>query len=207
MLTFFSKLFDRLCKLKELMADYKRRFTQDYQSKRQKLSADVEEAEKSNDEEAIAAAKLDLQHYERSYHKMRKFTKNYKIHYERTLFIVAVTLAHECFHVLTGYWTGNDKEVTPPKFFGQSLNKDKGEAGEWWEVKHGFKGSANLVWNNLGKDKDDPYPLDDEKMSAGIPFLKQIRRKDDGSVDGVKWTRISHGFIRDVLEKGWSHLS
>lgn len=191
------------------MADYKRTYTQDYLSKKDSLENDLKRARKSRDPKAIAAAKSVLQLHRKICHEMRKISKNYKIHYERSLFLLAVTLGHECFHVLTGYWTGFVKEFTPPKFFGEFSNscRNRGEAGEWWEYKHGFNGSVNLVWNNHGKDEDDPYPLDDENFSAGIPFLKEKRYRNDGSSDGAEWTRISHKFIKDFIEKGRYNMS
>lgn len=191
-----------MCTLKKKMTEYNAAYTQGWTSKLNTLEVRVREARNSHDEDAIAAAESDLRNYERRYDEMGKFTDNYKIHYERTLFILAITLAHECFHVLTGYWTGTDKEVTPPRFYGDSRKSGRGEAGEWWEYNHGFNGLANLVWNNRGKNQDDPYPLDNEKLSAGIPLLKQKRYRDDESVDGAEWRLISHAFIRDVLEKG-----
>lgn len=202
-----AKLFDRMCTLKQRVAEYDTKYVQDWQPKLDQLEAAVQEAQKSNEEDAIDAAESDLGNYQEMCDARRNLTKSYKIHYERTLFVLAVTIAHECFHVLTGYWTGVDEAFTPPDFFGELPKVGRGEAGEWWEFKHGFNGSANLVWNNRGKEKDDPYPLDNEKMSAGIPFLKQIRYRDDESVGGATWTRISHNFIRDVLEKGKSNVS
>lgn len=154
---------------------------------------------------------IDLQEYQRRYREKEKLCNNYEIHYERSLFHLAVTLTHECFHVLTGYWTGFVKEFTPPKYYGAfpigglkgpDEPDEAGEAGDWWEYKHGFNGSVNLVWNIDGRDKGDPYPLDDQSMSAGIPFLRQTRTRDDGSIDGEEWTRISHNFIRDYIKKG-----
>lgn len=191
-----------MCKLKERMAEYKMTYTQEWLSKLDSLEYDLERAQESKDPEAIGAADLVLKQHRGICHKMGKFSRNYKIHYERSLFHLAATLAHECFHVLTGYWTGSKKENTPPRFYGEFPDNDRGEAGEWWEYKHGFNGSVDLVWNKHGKNEDDPYPLDDENMSAGIPFLKQIRYSDYGSTEGAEWTRISHAFIRDFIEKG-----
>lgn len=185
------------------MAEYMRVYTQESLSKLDRLKDDLERAQENRDPKEIAAAELIFRQHDKTCRKMREFSKNYKIHYERSLFHLAVTLAHECFHVLTGYWTGFIEEFTPPKFFGEYLDEGRGEAGEWWEYKHGFNGSVDLVWNKHGKDKDDPYPLpvDDKNMSAGIPYLKQLRYEDDGST-GAEWTRISHAFIKDFIEKG-----
>ncbi|KAG6358644.1 hypothetical protein INS49_012162 [Diaporthe citri] len=199
-----STLFERMCALKIRMAEYKRSHTQQWQSKLERLEGDVLEAQKSNDSTVVAAAEFDLQEYRRSYQEMGKFTKNYEIHYERCVFQLAATLAHECFHVLTGFWTGFVQVITPPKFSGPNRYNDEGEAGEWWAYKHGFNGSVELVWNTSGKGKDDPYPLDDENMSAGVPFLKQTRYRDDGTPDGEEWTQISHTFIKDFIKKGKS---
>lgn len=193
-----------MCALKERMAEYKRSHTQQWQSKLERLEGEFLEAQKSNDPKAAAEAKFDLQEYRRSYQEMGMFTKNYEIHYERSLFQLAATLAHEAFHVLTGYWSGFTSILTPPRFSGPNQYENEGEAGEWWSYKHGFNGSVDLVWNRSGKGKDDPYPLDDENMSAGVPFLKQTRYRDDGPSDGEEWTRISHTFIKDFLKKGKS---
>lgn len=183
------------------MAEYKRTYTQEWLSKLDSVEDDLHRAQESRDPKAIAAAELAVKQHREICQEMEKISKNYKIHYERSLFHLAATLAHECFHVLTGYWTGFVKEYTPPKFCGEFPNRDRGEAGEWWEYKHGFNGLVDLVWNKDGKDKDDPYPLDDENMAAGIPYLKQTRYEDDGST-GAEWTRISHAFIKDFIEKG-----
>lgn len=146
---------------------------------------------------------------------MEAFAENYQIHYERSLFQLAATLAHECFHVLTGLWSGFNVGSTPPTFSGadesdsegesenEDESEDEGEAGDWWEYKHGFNGSVHLVWSRSGtKAEDDPYPLDNENMSAGIPFVHQKRYSIDGSPNGEVWTRISHAYIRDVIKKG-----
>lgn len=58
------------------------------------------------------------------------------------------------------------------------------------------------MWGKDDPKKDDPYPLKDEILLAGIPFVRHLRYKADGSSDGVVWTRISHAYIRDVISKG-----
>ncbi|KAL2272414.1 hypothetical protein FJTKL_06582 [Diaporthe vaccinii] len=188
--------FDRMCRLKDRMAEYKKTDTPKWLSKTHGLEDDLRRAQESRDPKAITAAEFALNQHDEICGEMKRFSRNYKVHYERSLFYLAVTIAHEGFHVLTGYWTGF-VEQTPPKFCGEFPEDGRGEAGEWWEYKHGFNGFTDLVWHKQGKDKDDPYPLDDENMSAGIPFLKQTRRRDDGSA-GAEWTRISHAFIKRI---------
>lgn len=190
-----------MCALKKRLAECKRSHTQEWKQKLERLEDAVLEAQNTVDPKVIATAESDLQDYRREYLDMGKVCENYQVHYERLLFVLAAAVTHECFHVLTGFWSGFIKIFTPPKFFGAYPGKD-GEAGEWWEYKHGFNGSVNLAWNRSGKNLDDPYPLDDENMSAGIPFIKKTRYRDGGSSDGEEWTRISHTFIRDYIKKG-----
>lgn len=186
------------------MAEYNKLYTQKWLSKLASLKNDLRKARKTKDREAIAAAEIAFKHHDKICDEMEEFSRNYKIHYERSLFHIAATLAHECFHVLTGLWTGFVKEITPPSFFGASEDSKQGEAGEWWTYNYGFRGAVHLVWNKTDKTKDDPYPLDDENFSAGIPFLKHIRYRSDGSADGQVWTRISHDYIRDFIKEGKS---
>lgn len=166
------------------------------------LETELQLAEESKDKGVIDAAQLKLNQHHKICQEMETISKNYKIHYERSLFHIAATLAHECFHVLTGLWTGFVKEITPPDFFGSSKNEKEGEAGEWWAYNHGFDGAVHLVWHQSGKKKDDPNPLDDDDLSAGIPFVKQIRYGDDGLKNGEEWTQISHDYIKDIIKKG-----
>lgn len=174
--------------------------------KLEKLQGDAENARKSKDPKAITAAEHNLKVHTKACQEMQSQIKNYDEHFERSLFHLGVTLAHEVFHVLTGLWTGDFKVGTPYKLGGAYADKDKkkvhGEAGDWWEYQSGFNGSINLAWGKDDKKKDDPHPLKDDNLSAGVPFVRQLRYKADGSNDGVTWTRISHAYIKDIIATG-----
>lgn len=188
------------------MAEYRRTYTQDYLTRKESLEDDLQRARDGKDPKAIAAAEVAFKQYSEVCHQREKLCKNYKVHYERSLCHMAITIAHECFHVLTGYWSGFEDVLTPVKYFGHFTRSDRGdagEAGEWWEVEHAFNGFIMPAWNRSGKSKDDPYPLDDENNSAGVLFIRE-KRSSDG---GLEWTRVSHTFVRDIIEKGKSEYS
>lgn len=172
----------------------------------EKLQGDVEKAQQNKNTKATTAAEIKLKAHLKERQDMESQIKNYQVHYERSLFHLGVTLAHECFHVLTGLWTGTFKLGTPYKLGGAYADRDpekkRGEAGDWWEYQSGFNGSVNLAWGKNDKKKDDPYPLRDDNLSAGVPFVRQLRYRADGSGDGVAWTRISHAYIKDIINKG-----
>lgn len=200
-------MFGRLCRQKDHWVESRKAFSRvDWETNREKLEDNVEKARQGKDRKAFDTAKAKLEDYRKEKRDMEREIKNSQVHYERSLFHLGVTLAHECFHVLTGLWTGDFEVGTPYKLGGAYAGKDPeqehGEAGDWWEYQSGFNGSVNLVWGKDDPKKDDPHPLKDESLLAGIPFVRQLRYKADGSSDGAAWTRISHAYIKDVINKG-----
>jgi hypothetical protein len=174
-----------------------------------KLKTECQRAREKNDSKALAAVEVKVKSQEKHLREMEKEATNCQVHYRRSLFQLGVTLAHECFHVLTGLWTGDFRVGTPYKLGGIYTERDDsgiadhGEAGFWWEYKHGFNGSINLVRGKNIKQKDDPYPLKDEKLAAGVSFLRKLEYKPDGTPI-VTWTRVAHAYIQDVTARGES---
>jgi hypothetical protein len=77
-------------------------------------------------------------------------------------FQMAITIAHEILHHLTGYLTGKQQPGTPPSISLDSYgNTRSGESGRWWESK--VLGGVVEFY----EDKKDPLG----NMQAGIPWL------------------------------------
>lgn len=112
--------------------------------------------------------------------------KNTQLNYERSQFHVVVTIAHELFHVLTGFWTGTNRPGTPPDLSG-GLHGDarRGESGWWWEIRHMFKGEVHFYY-----DTTDPMGA----KQSGIPFMEDHEKET--------YTRLSDTYVRDIYSKG-----
>lgn len=167
--------------------------------------------ERSHESNESVTSESKIKMYEKHLREVETEAKNYQVHYRRSLFQLGVSLAHECFHVLTGRWTGIHEIGTPYKQ--GEIYKDKrddeieekrhGEAGFQWEYQYGFNGSINLAWGKNDKKKGDPYPLKDDELAAGVSFVRKLSSKPDGTPE-VTWARIAHAYIQDVTTQGRS---
>ncbi|KAL1853925.1 hypothetical protein Daus18300_011667 [Diaporthe australafricana] len=120
--------------------------------------------------------------------ELQQRIKKTQLNYERSQFHITVTLAHELFHVLTGFWTGTDRPGTPPDLYGgHHGDEEAGEAGWWWEIRHMFKGEIHFYY-----DTTDPLG----PKQSGIPFMKDH--------ESETFTRISDAYVRDIYSKGKS---
>jgi hypothetical protein len=189
-----------MCRQKQRWAEYSTGTLTPERLKLDQLEMELETAERNGSAANITAAKSRLKAQERIVKKSIETMERYQVHYQRSLFHLGVTLAHECFHLLTGLWTGFGRARTPERFgseFASEEDQDYGEAGQWWEYRHGFDGLGSLAWGIKDKKKDDPYALDDDTLSAGIPFIRTL-------ANGGTWTRISTAYIQDVIRTGKS---
>lgn len=137
---FLNQVFGRLCMQKEQRVESKIAFSLvDWETKLKKPQGDVEKARQSKNPnpKVIDAAETKFRDGRRDYKEMESQIKNYQVHYERSLFHLGVTLAHECFHVLTGFWAEDFKVGILYKLGGayaseilKDPKKKRGEAGD-----------------------------------------------------------------------------
>lgn len=60
-----------------------------------------------------------------------------------------------------------------------------------------------MAWGKNDKKKDDPYPLKDDELAAGVSFVRKLSYQSDGTPE-VTWARIAHAYIQDVTTQGES---
>lgn len=117
--------------------------------------------------------------------------------FERAIFCMSVTLAHEFVHCFTGYLSGRVGVTTPPdeEPLGPYGTHDKGEAGWKW-VNLTFGGLAHF-WYTKGSPEtfNSGYYI-------GIPVLMQVAKKD-WKEKSVMY-KIEHEMVKKIIEmKDW----
>ncbi|KAI6085743.1 hypothetical protein F4821DRAFT_239949 [Hypoxylon rubiginosum] len=109
--------------------------------------------------------------------------------YNRFKFQMAITVAHEMCHLLTGFLSGSARPPTPP---GVSLDnygdRLKGEAGRYWESI--LLGGVVEFW----EDKNDPL----KARQAGMPYIMEDSRSS------VPARAVSPTYIHNFLNGHFS---
>lgn len=151
------------------------------------INADIQKGSRKADE---AATKEELQ----SHRKTQVYAQK---SFERAIFCMSVTLAHEFVHCFTGYLSGRTGIRTPPLLppLGPYGNSRQGEAGwEWCNLT--FGGLAHFFYT-----KGFPEPFK-SGYYIGIPALLVLSAEDWQTKS--KMYEVDHALVKKIIEmKDW----
>lgn len=151
------------------------------------INADIQKGVRKAED---AATKVELQ----SHRKTQEYAQK---SFERAIFCMSVTLAHEFVHCFTGYLSGRTGVRTPPLLppLGPYGNRDEGEAGwEWCNLT--FGGLAHFFYT-----KGSPEPFK-SGYYIGIPALLILSDKEWKK--NSRMYRVDHALVKKIIEmKDW----
>lgn len=162
---------------------------EDCMRKRSKINEQIQKKQKKADDPAVKKELQDLVNSQRYA----------STSFERGVFCLSATLAHELVHCLTGYLTGRAAINTPPgpAPYGPYDNAKRGEAGWEW-CKLAFGGLAHFWYT-----KGSPHPLT-SGFHLGIPLLLDVAPQDDWQKTS-KFYMIDHDIVKKIIEmKDWA---